>query len=120
MFGFFSKKKPAPKASAKTGKSAPTKPAAKAAPAPAAAAAKPKPAAKEEPVSAGASLERAKTKLATKSAGGREALIEQALAVQQAKAKMLDKLPEETRMRLRAMALKAFVLPADKDKSKLN
>lgn len=117
MFGFFSKKKPAPKAAAKTDKPAAAKPAAKAAPASAAPPAKPKP---EPAPSAGDSLERAKTKLAAKSAGGRQALIEQALAVQQAKSKMLDTLPEETRMRLRAMALKAFVLPGDKDKSKLN
>ena len=135
MFGFFSKKKPP----AKTAKAEPGTPAAAKAAPPAksegkadkaaakakaalAAAAPAKPAPKPEPmVSAGDSLERAKAKLATKGTGGRAALIEQAMAVHQQQAKKLDTLPEETRMRLRAMALKAFVLPGErKDKSKLN
>ena len=119
MFGFFSKKKPpAKKTKAETGKAPAAKPkAAKPPAAPARAEAPPKP----EPISAGESLERAKAKLATKGAGGRAALIEQAMAVHQQQAKKLDSLPEETRMRLRAMALKAFVLPGEKkDKSKLN
>jgi hypothetical protein len=132
MFGFFSKKKPpakkpdtAPKKAAGTpveGKA--DKAAAKAkagleaaAPAPAKAAPQPAP----KPISAGDSLERAKAKLAAKGSGGKAALIEQAMAVHQQQAKKLDSLPEETRTRLRAMALKAFVLPGgDKDKSKLN
>jgi hypothetical protein len=127
MFGFFKNKKkpPATKAKAETEKPAAAKPqgkgktAAKPPAAPAKAEAKPAP--KPEPVSAGDSLERAKAKLATKGAGGRAALIEQAMAVHQQQAKKLDSLPEETRMRLRAMALKAFVLPGEKkDKSKLN
>jgi hypothetical protein len=115
MFGFFKKKPPAKTAAAKP-KAAAAKPAA-----PTKAAAPQKPAPKPAPVSAGDSLERAKAKLANKGAvTGRAALIEQAMAVHQVQAKKLDNLPEETRMKLRAMALKAFVLPGDKDKSKLN
>lgn len=143
MFGFFSKKKPPAKTvKAEPGKAAVAKAAppaksegkadkaaakakaalAAAAPAQRVPVAAPKPQPRPEPmVSAGDSLERAKSKLATKSAGGRAALIEQAMAVHQQQAKKLDTLPEETRMRLRAMALKAFVLPGErKDKSKLN
>lgn len=128
MFGFFFKKKPPAKkkkseAAKPSDKAAAKGAAAKAAPADPKVAVAPKPAAKPEPpVSASDSLERAKAKLAKKAVpGSREALIEQALAVHKQQAKKLDNLPEDTRMRLRAMALKAFVLPGDnKTKSKLN
>ena len=75
-----------------------------------------------KPVSAGANLEKARDALAKKSAApmDRKALIEQALAIQQTQAKMLDKLPEETRQKLRAMAMKTFVIDQPPDKKKLN
>ena len=80
----------------------------------------PEPAAK--PVSAGVNLDKAKEALAKKSSGpmDRKALIDQALAIQQTQAKMLDKLPEETRQKLRAMAMKTFVIDQPPDKKKMN
>ena len=75
-----------------------------------------------KPVSAGVNLDKAKEALAKKSSGpmDRKALIEQALAIQQTQAKMLDKLPEETRQKLRAMAMKTFVIDQPPDKKKMN
>lgn len=76
----------------------------------------------EKPVSAGLNLDKAREALAKKAAGpmDRKALIEQALAIQQTQAKMLDKLPDETRQKLRAMAMKAFVIDQPADKKKMN
>jgi hypothetical protein len=73
-------------------------------------------------VSAGANLDKAKEALAKKASApmDREALIKQALAIQQTQAKMLDKLPEETRHKLRTLALKTFVLDKPTDKKKMN
>lgn len=76
-----------------------------------------------EKISAGAQLDKAKDALAKKAAGGpmdREALIKQALAIQQTQAKMLDKLPEEARLKLRALAMKTFVIDKPTDKKKMN
>lgn len=147
MFGFFSKKKKPVKTAGKkkdAGDAAAAKAAAPAAPAQTkdkskdAAAAKgaaektaAKPdslkaaiAAMEEiaPVSAGAPLDRAKDSLDKRAAvpADRKKLIEQALAIQQTQAKMLDKLPEETRLKLRALAMKAFVIDEARDKKKLH
>jgi hypothetical protein len=50
----------------------------------------------------------------------RETLIKQALAIQQTQSKMLDKLPEETRHKLRTLALKTFVIDKPTDKKKMN
>jgi hypothetical protein len=50
----------------------------------------------------------------------RKALIEQALAIQQTQAKMLDKLPAATRQKLRALAMKTFGTDAPDDKKKMN
>ncbi len=74
------------------------------------------------PVSAGAPLDRAKDTLEKRAAipADRKQLIEQALAIQQTQAKMLDKLPEETRQKLRALAMKAFVIDETRDKKKLH
>ena len=74
------------------------------------------------PVSAGAPLDRAKDTLDKRAAvpADRKKLIEQALAIQQTQAKMLDKLPEETRQKLRALAMKAFVIDEARDKKKLH
>jgi hypothetical protein len=75
------------------------------------------------PVSAGAQLDKAKDALAKRAAApmDRKALIEQALAIQQTQAKMLDKLPEATRTKLRDMAMKAFGADEPpKDKKKMN
>ena len=74
-------------------------------------------------VSAGVNLDKAKAaldKMAARGAVDRETLIKQALAIQQTQAKMLDKLPEATRNKLRDMALKAFVIdePKTKDQKK--
>jgi hypothetical protein len=73
-------------------------------------------------VSAGAKLDKAREALAKKANApmDRKALIEQALAIQQTQAKMLDKLPEATRNKLRDMALKAFVIdePKSQDQKK--
>ena len=77
----------------------------------------------KEKVSAGVNLDKAKDVLAKKVSGGpmdRKALIEQALAIQKTQAKMLDTLPEETRLKLKALALKTFVLDKPTDKKKLN
>ena len=128
MFGIFSKKKPAKGDAAKSAKAAAEKPAAKKA-----AAAPPQPPAKakaaapnastrpEPPVSAGSNLDRAKSALDKRAVpADRQKLIQQALAVHQAQSKKLDQLPDETRQKLRAMALKAFVLGGPKDKNKLN
>ena len=119
MFGFFSKKKPpkdvpAKKAKSSAAKPEAAKPAAKTGAKPAAAAAEPK-------TSAGANLERAKAALDKRAnvPTDRKELIQRALAVHQTQSKLLDRLPDETRQRLRAMALKAFVL-GDKDKKKIN
>jgi hypothetical protein len=73
-------------------------------------------------ISAGADLDKAKKALAKKASRpmDRQALIEQALAIQKAQSKMLDNLPQETRDRLRSLALKAFVLEKPDDKKKLN
>jgi hypothetical protein len=76
-------------------------------------------------VSAGANLDKAREALAKKANApmDRKALIEQALAIQQTQAKMLDKLPEATRNKLRDMALKAFVIDEPKStdqKKKMN
>lgn len=74
------------------------------------------------PVSAGAPLDRAKDTLDKRAAvpADRKKLIEQALAIQQTQSKMLDKLPEETRQKLRALAMKAFVIDEARDKKKLH
>jgi len=76
----------------------------------------------EKPVSAGVNLDKAREALAKKASApmDRKALIEQALAIQQTKAKMLDNLPEATRNKLRDMAMKAFVVdePKSKDQKK--
>ena len=73
-------------------------------------------------ISAGANLDKAKEALAKKVSQplDREALIKQALAIQQTQAKMLEKLPEATRNKLRDMAMKAFVVdePKTKDQKK--
>jgi hypothetical protein len=136
MFGFFSKKKKPVKAAAKK-KDAGETPAAKAtAPKAKAKAALPAPDAKTDslkaaiaaleetaPVSAGATLDRAKDALEKRAAmpADRKKLIEQALAIQQTQSKLLDKLPEETRQKLRALAMKTFVIDeTTKDKKKLN
>ncbi len=79
----------------------------------------------EKPVSAGVNLDKAREALAKKAAApmDRKALIEQALAIQQTKAKMLDSLPEATRNKLRDMAMKAFVVDEPKStdqKKKMN
>ena len=147
MFSFFKKKKPdAPQKEAKAAKTRAKKPV-KADP-PAAEAPAPKaktevptslkaalaameeaiPATPEErpqppkKISAGTNLDKAKEALAKKASQpmDRKALIEQALAIQQTQAKMLDKLPEATRNKLRDMALKAFVIdePKTKDQKK--
>jgi len=73
-------------------------------------------------ISAGADLDKAKKALAKKASQpmDRQALIERALAIQKAQSKMLDNLPQETRDRLRSLALKAFVLEKPDDKKKLN
>ena len=132
MFGIFSKKKPARIDAAKSAKAAAEKPAAKkAAAAPLQPPAKAKVAAPkvapnvstrpEPPVSAGSNLDRAKSALDKRAVpADRQKLIQQALAVHQAQSKKLDQLPDETRQKLRAMALKAFVLGGPKDKNKLN
>ncbi len=143
MFGFFSKKKKSAKPDAKK-KAASEVPAAKkpvpqiAAPVKATAKAAPeKPATKADslktaiaaledeapsPVSAGATLDRAKDALDKRATmpTDRKALIEQALAIQKTQAKLLDKLPEETRQKLRTLAMKAFVIDEAQAKKKLH
>lgn len=125
MFGFFSKKKPpkgtpAKKATAPAAKPDAAKPAA-AKPEAARPAAKGVASAADPKTSGGTNLDRAKAALdkRTNVPADRKELIARALAVHQTQSKLLDRLPDETRQRLRAMALKAFVL-GDKDKKKLN
>ena len=141
MFGFFSKKKKSAEPDKKK-KAASDAPAAKkpvpqiAAPVKATAKAAPeKPATKADslktaiaamegeapPVSAGATLDRAKDALDKRAVPtDRKALIEQALAIQKTQAKLLDKLPEETRQKLRTLAMKAFVIDEAQAKKKLH
>jgi hypothetical protein len=75
-----------------------------------------------KPLSAGANLDKAREALAKKGSApmDRKALIEQALAIQQTQAKMLDKLPDATRQKLRALAMKTFGTDAPDDKKKMN
>jgi hypothetical protein len=75
-----------------------------------------------KPLSAGANLDKAKEALAKKGSApmDRKALIEQALAIQQTQAKMLDKLPDATRQKLRALAMKTFGTDAPDNKKKMN
>lgn len=75
-----------------------------------------------KPISAGANLDKAREALAKKTVApmDRKALIEQALAIQQTQAKMLDKLPDATRQKLRALAIKTFGTDAPADKKKMN
>jgi hypothetical protein len=75
-----------------------------------------------KPISAGINLDKAREALAKKASGpmDRKALIEQALAIQQTQAKMLDKLPDATRQKLRALAIKTFGTDAPDDKKKMN
>ncbi len=126
MFGLFSKKKKPVKSAAKkkeagdkpvTKKAAPEKPTAKKDSLKAAIAALET----EPPVSAGATLDRAKDALAKRTVPtDRKQLIEQALAIQKTQAKLLDKLPDETRQKLRAMAMKVFVMDEAQPKKKLH